>query len=240
MSRLVGGSQGRFQPLMDTIAAGDLPWRVEWIPVAAASPPDFPDPQIDLALVASSAKGFSARDWVFHFRRHHPKVPVLIYGPARELDSLFLLLNAGAVGWMIENPSCNEFAQAVEEASSGDCPLPKQARQQIIKQLHAQFLFHLDAACLSSQQQASVFPRTKSQERGTKQVHLSRQQQAIVMCLLEGKTPKEIPDELHVKYSTFHTHLARLMKRLDVHHWSQIVSKHLSGGALLATKRDTE
>ena len=212
---LVGADQGRYQALLDVAVHSDLPWKIERVPAGTGSLHCLvPGP--DLVLVASDAEDISPRDWVVRVKLDVPDVPVLIYGPARDLGSLFLLLGTGAAGWLDEPPVPGELEGTVCEALAGGYPLSSEARRRLMKGLQGRD-WVADGA-----------------------LFLSRQQRSIVMCFLDGKSPKEIPAELHIQYSTFHTHLARLMKRLDVHHWSAVAAKYLTVGALPATKRDTE
>lgn len=112
-------------------------------------------------------------------------------------DSRFVLemLKAGASGYLLKDSSFDELADAIAGVLRGEMRLGRQINDTVVQ----------GYVELARSRDSSAFSRLSPRER------------EVLQLLAEGKSTKEMADDLCVSIKTIETHRRQIMDKLDLH-----------------------
>ncbi len=119
-------------------------------------------------------------------------------------DSIFNSLAAGASGYLLKPVRAAELLSAVKDVSTGGAPMTSSIARKVV-----QFFKQFPAAAKPSAE------------------NLTPRETEILDYLVKGYSYKETASEIGVAYSTVHTHIERIYKKLQVQSRAQAVARYL-------------
>ena len=139
-------------------------------------------------------------------------VRVLVLTMHEPEEYLLPALDAGAAGFLTKTSADDELVQAIRTVARGDAYLPPGG---------AQLLLH--------RYRSSSQPASSTQ---TQLEDLSAREEEVLALTAEGFSSSEIGKKLFISPKTVDTYRTRIMKKLDLHHRSELVRFALKAGLL--------
>ena len=126
-------------------------------------------------------------------RKEAPEVRVLVISVHRNKDAIFRVIQAGAHGYVSKEAPSEEVLRAVEMVSSGEPFFSEEIARAALSEF------------VNSGGKKEPFSQLTSRER------------EVLVRIAEGKSNKEIADNLNIGVRTIETHRERIMRRLNIH-----------------------
>src|ERR1051325_1103778 len=169
---------------------------------AAQAMERLPGEQPDAVIMDIRLPDMSGIECTAKLKTILPKLPIIILTGFPDGRNFFRSLMAGARGFLVKPVAAQEFLDAINEVLDGGIALAKPVVPYLVQLVHQ--------------------IRQVSQEN-----HLTRREEEILSCLFEGMQDKEIASTLGIGTATVHTHMHRLLDKLDVHSRQAIIGKFL-------------
>jgi DNA-binding NarL/FixJ family response regulator len=118
------------------------------------------------------------------------------------------MLKAGAAAYLSKDYAFDELGKAIEAVSSGKIYLSPDISGVVVE---------------------NYVRRTPEAESSAYSL-LSDREREVLQLLAEGKTAKEIADELHVSIKTVETHRTNIMTKLDIHRIAELTKYAIREG----------
>ncbi len=151
---------------------------------------------IDLVLLDYHLPDQNGLDALAVFGERHPELPVILLSGSANIEIMRQVLQAGAAGFVTKSSLSDELLQAVRSVLNGDVHLPQEL------------------------QQASATPGDGSQGPRTA---LTQRQELVLKCLLDGKSNRDIAEQLFLSEETVKSHVAAILRHFDVQNRTQAV-----------------
>ena len=138
----------------------------------------------------------------------HPEVKVLILTAYDDDPYVFALLQAGADGYIMKTSRAEELIRAVRDVYAGNKALSPEIATKVIQQI-----------------------TQRGPSSGGSQIEvLTRREIDVIRLAAQGKTNREIGQELHISHRTVQGHLANIYTKLDVNSRTEAVTEALKRG----------
>jgi DNA-binding NarL/FixJ family response regulator len=131
-----------------------------------------------------------------------PEMQIIMLTIYEDTDSIFNSLAAGACGYLLKPVRSAELLAAVKDAYAGGAPMTSNIARKVV-------------------QSFKQFGALREAE------NLSAREQQILDYLAKGYLYKDIAELLNISYSTVHTHIEHIYKKLHVCSRAQAVAKYL-------------
>lgn len=132
------------------------------------------------------------------------KSDILMLTVHKDTDVIFDALAAGAAGYLVKPVQPSQLLAAVRDIYGGGAPMSSSIARKVVQ------AFRIKTATAATEV-------------------LSKRELEVLELLVKGYLYKEIADQLSITYSTVHTHIERVYKKLHVNSRAQAVAKHLDG-----------
>lgn len=149
----------------------------------------------DVVLVDISMPGLNGLELTRRLALEQPEVRVLILSVHSGEEYVLRALDAGAAGYLVKDSGIAELALAVRAVAAGRTYLSPRVSRHVIE------------AYLARRPRATAEPFDL----------LTGRQREILQLIAEGRTTKEIAQQLDLSVKTVDTHRTQLMDRLDIH-----------------------
>jgi two-component system nitrate/nitrite response regulator NarL len=126
-------------------------------------------------------------------RKDAPQVKVLILSMHSNKEYLFRIIQAGAHGYVSKGASPDELLHAIESVHRGETFFSPEIAQAALNQL------------VNNGGKKEPFAQLTSRER------------EVLVLIAQGRSNKEIANQLGIGVRTIETHRERIMRRLDIH-----------------------
>jgi DNA-binding NarL/FixJ family response regulator len=134
-----------------------------------------------------------------------PNAQIVMLTVYDNTETIFNALAAGASGYLLKPITSEQLLMAVRDVFAGGAPMTSNIVRKVVQTF-------------------------KQPVSGTKNLeNLSPREQEVLSLLAKGYLYKEIADQLHVSYSTVHTYIERISKKLHVRSRAQAVAKFHGG-----------
>jgi DNA-binding NarL/FixJ family response regulator len=147
----------------------------------------------DVALVDMSMPGLSGIDLVKRLRAEKPRLRLLVLSMHGEHQYAARALKAGASGYLTKDSASEQLLGAIRKVAAGGVHISEAA-----------------AASIVSQQKAS-------------HEALSDREFEVMRLLVEGLSPTEIGERLHLSVKTVSTHKTRILEKLSLGSTAELV-----------------
>ena len=154
--------------------------------------------KVDIVLIDISMPTKSGIEVIAEARKKHSEVKFIVLTMHAEGQYVIKAVRSGAHGYLIKNADENELLTAIRQVAKGMKYFNKEISQLMIT----------DMAIEGE-------PHKKLSERETE----------VLVLVSEGKTTKEIADELFVSARTVETHRVNIMKKLGVQNTAELIKK---------------
>ncbi|MFD2671342.1 response regulator [Marinicrinis sediminis] len=171
--------------------------------LAALSDADFPD----VILMDLMMKGMNGVEATQQVLRQHPKASIVILTSFLEDEKVVEAIEAGALTYVMKTVSSGELVEVVRRASRGEQMMGSEVSQALTRGIRHR---------LTHQEHEELTPREKE----------------VLLLIAEGKTNKEISEELHISIKTVKTHVSNLLMKCQLEDRTQLaVFAHRKGWA---------
>jgi DNA-binding NarL/FixJ family response regulator len=139
-------------------------------------------------------------------------------------EAVYDALRAGASGFLLKDAAPAELVPAIRAVAVGDAWLNPAVTRQLIDEFNAR-PEHRNAR----PEQYSATPAQMDQ--------LTPREREVLILLAEGQSNADVARELYITEGTVKTHLANLMKKLEVHEKAQAIIAAYQSGLVQASPR---
>ena len=139
-------------------------------------------------------------------RKEAAQVKVLVLSVHRNKDAIFRVIQAGAHGYVSKEAPSEEVIRAVEIVASGEPFFSEEIARAALSEF------------VNSGGKKEPFSQLTSRER------------EVLVRIAEGKSNKEIADDLDIGVRTIETHRERIMRRLNIHSVAGLTKYAISNG----------
>lgn len=154
--------------------------------------------QVDVLLLDIELPGMSGIEAIRPIRKKYPQTDVLMQTVFQDEDRIFEALCAGATGYLLKNTPPEQILEGIREVHAGGAPMSASIARKVV---------HL-------------FRRPQIEEEA-----LSERENEVLAKLVEGKTNKQIAEELFVSPNTVAFHVKGIYEKLHVHSRAEAVAK---------------
>jgi two-component system, NarL family, response regulator DevR len=127
-------------------------------------------------------------------RAKHPKTAVVMLTSFADDEALFASIMAGAAGYVLKQVRGEELVRAIRTVGKGESLLDPAVTSAVLDRLR----------------------KGKHLLRDEKLARLSPQEERILSAVADGKTNKEIGDELHLAEKTVKNYVSSILSKLEV------------------------
>ena len=149
--------------------------------------------QPDVVLMDISMPGMNGLMVTEMLRKELPQVKVLVVSVQRNKDAIFRVIQAGAHGYVSKEAPSEEVIRAIESVHGGEPYFSEEIAR------------------------AALYEFINSGGRKEPFAQLTPREREVLVLIAEGKSNKEIADQLNIGVRTIETHRERIMRRLNIH-----------------------
>ena len=182
-----GGIRALLQASEDIVVTGEAGSVREAIDEADRTRPDVVVMDVRLA----DGSGIEATREI---RTNHPKTAVVMLTSFADDEALFASIMAGASGYVLKQVKGGELVRAIRTVGKGESLLDPAVTSAVLDRLR----------------------RGKHLMRDEKLARLSPQEERILAYVAEGRTNKEIGEELHLAEKTVKNYVSSILSKLEV------------------------
>ena len=140
-------------------------------------------------LVMPELDGIQA---IQQIRRNHPEAKVLVLTSFATDDKIFPAIKAGALGYLLKNSDPAELAKAIRQVNAGEYSLHPIIARKLLQELN-----------LSPKNAPTVQPLTEREVE-------------VLRMVAQGKSNRQIADELVISLGTVRAHLSNILGKLHL------------------------
>ncbi len=160
----------------------------------------------DVVLMDISMPGMNGLAVTEVLRKEAPHVKVLVLSVHRNKDAIFRVIQAGAHGYVSKESPSEEVIRAVEIVAGGEPFFSEEIARAALSEF------------VNSGGKKEPFSQLTSRER------------EVLVRIAEGRSNKEIADDLGIGVRTIETHRERIMRRLNSHSVAGLTKYAISNG----------
>lgn len=149
-------------------------------------------------------------------KRNLPQTNVIIFSGLSSNDKVMPALNAGASGYILKDASETELVQAIQSVARGEAWLNSSLMGHVLKQINA------------SEEQEGLIER------------LTNREMDVLKYMARGYSNQEIARLMVVSTATVHSHVSRILSKLEVSSRTQAVIYAMRAGVVTAFDEDPE
>ncbi|MBL1177024.1 response regulator [Pantanalinema sp. GBBB05] len=166
--------------------------------------------QPDIVLMDIAMPLMNGLEATAQITQDFPQVHVIILSMHANEEYVYQALRAGATGYVLKDSGTSELELAIQAIARGETYLSPTVSKYIV---------------------ADYVRRTGSEANPLEQ--LTPRQREILQLIAEGKSTKEIADNLYISTKTVETHRVQLMERLDIHDVAGLVRYAIRKGLVM-------
>jgi two-component system, NarL family, response regulator DevR len=181
------GIRGMLDPEDDIVVTAEASTVREAIDEADRTRPDV----VVMDVRLTDGSGIEATREI---RAKHPATRVLMLTSFADDEALFASIMAGASGYVLKQVKSGDLLRAIRAVGAGDSLLDPSVTNAVLERLR----------------------KGKHLLKDEKLARLSPQEERILQLVADGKTNKEIGDELHLAEKTVKNYVSSILSKLEV------------------------
>ncbi|MGH2805990.1 MAG: response regulator [Actinomycetota bacterium] len=135
-------------------------------------------------------------------RDAQPEIQIIMLTSYSDDEALFNSIMAGAAGFVLKQIRGNDLVEAIRTVGSGGSLLDPGVTKRVLERLR----------------------KAKFEDRDPKLARLSPQEERILDMIGEGKTNREIAEEIHLSDKTVKNYVSTILQKLEVHRRAEAAS----------------
>ena len=163
----------------------------------------------DVVLMDISMPGLNGIEATRQIQQRHPGVKVVVLSMHANEEYVFQVLQAGASGYVLKQSDSLEVLSAIRAAVVGGSFLSPPISRTVID---------------------DYLRRAQARGRGSDDELLTSREREVLQLLAEGKSNRDIADELSISIKTVETHRANMMTKLGLSSKTELVKYALRKG----------
>ena len=156
----------------------------------------------DLVVVDLSLQGGSGLDLIKNLKTLHPLLPMIVLSMHDESLYAERALRAGALGYVMKREASTTVLDAIHTALSGRVFLSPKMRERMLQKV------------VGNQTAPTAVPAM---------AQLTDRELEVLELLGEGRTTRQIAQQLHLSISTVETHRAHIKEKLNLTSGSELI-----------------
>lgn len=172
--------------------------------------------QPDVVLMDISMPKLRGIEATREIHQQLPKTRVLALTVHDREEYFFALLDAGGSGYLLKEGDPEELVTAIRAVHRGDAYLTPRVTRSVLDD----YLSHRGAEIENDYDQ------------------LTLRQKEVLQLVVEGKSTKEIADELHLSLKTVEKHRSRMMNKLDLRNVQSLMKYAVRKGLIQVNPND--
>lgn len=161
---------------------------------------------LSLVLLDLNLPGMHGSQALMHFVQHFPFLPVVILSASENYEDMQAVLHSGAMGYISKASKREVMIQAIKLVLAGGVYLPPELLR-------------------GSMLQGVGTQTTETREEAASRLGLTPRQLAVLRCVIEGKSNKEISCALNIAEATTKAHVTAIFKALNVDNRTKAASE---------------
>lgn len=149
-----------------------------------------------------------------------PATGVLMLSTYENTDYVLEAVRVGAAGYILKDAGCREFTDAVRRALRGESPLDQELAMRVLRRV----------AMETKQEKGSL--RAPDSESSPLPEPLTSRELEVVRLIAQGKTNRQIAQELVVSFATIKVHVEHIIGKLKVSDRQQAARRVKKAGLL--------
>jgi len=162
----------------------------------------------DVVLMDISMPGMNGLAVTEVLRKELPQIKVLVLSVHSNRSSIFRVIQAGAHGYVSKEAPPDELLRAIESVYEGEPHFSEDIARAALNEF------------VNSGGKKEPFAQLTIRER------------EVLVRIAEGKSNKEIADELRIGVRTIETHRERIMRRLNIHSVAGLTKYAIANGLI--------
>ena len=177
----------------------------------------------DLVLMDVQMPGIDGLAATRAIKEEMPATRVLMLTTYENLDYLLEAVKAGAAGYILKDATCQELIGAVRGALSGENPLDQKLAMRLLRRV-----------AKDDEQKAASAPVPEGDTREPESLPepLTPRELDVVQLLSQGKTNRQIAQELVISFATAKVHVEHIIAKLKVSDRAQAAHRVEEAGLL--------
>jgi len=143
-------------------------------------------------------------------KRSNPEINILMFSGLSSNDKVMPALNAGAIGYILKDASEGELVQAIRQVAKGEAWLHPSIIGHVLKQLNG------------TEEQEGLIEK------------LTERELDVLKFMAKGYSNQEIAKLMVVSTATVHSHVSRILAKLEVSSRTQAVIYAMRAGVVTA------
>jgi two-component system nitrate/nitrite response regulator NarL len=160
----------------------------------------------DVVLMDISMPGMNGLAVTEILRKELPEIKVLVLSVQRNKDAIFRVIQAGAHGYVSKEAPSEDVIRAIESVHEGEPFFSEEIARAALNEF------------VHSGGKKEPFSQLTSRER------------EVLVLIAEGKSNKEVADQLGIGVRTIETHRERIMRRLNIHSVAGLTKYAIANG----------
>jgi two-component system response regulator NreC len=156
--------------------------------------------ELDVLVVDISMPGMDGLELSRIVHRDYPRLRIVVLTMYHDMDLIERALEAGVSGYVLKNNAAHMVADAVKAVHGGKTFFDRTIPAETLSQL-----------------------RFRPKEHSKAATELTSRQIEVLRLICEGKTEREIADELGISFHTAHAHKNNIMQKLGLHSKVELV-----------------
>lgn len=142
----------------------------------------------DILLVDLDLPGMHGTELIQQVKQAVPSPEIMVYTIFEDRETVFAAIKAGAAGYILKGSSPRELIESLQNLHAGGAPMSPKIARKVIQEFH---------------------------QAVEEDNPLSLKESAIVRCIEQGLTYREIADRFCISPHTVHTHIKNIYEKLQ-------------------------
>lgn len=168
----------------------------------------------DVVVMDISMPGLNGLEATRQLKKRFPGMKIIILTAHANEEYVFQTLQAGASGYLIKSAAPTDLISAIQAAMRGESYLSPSISRTVIDEYIRQT------------------QKMSEGEKGFSEI-LTQREREVLQLIAEGRTTKEIADELCISIKTVETHKSHLKEKLTIPHTAGLIQYAIRKGLIV-------